>query len=138
MESAEALKVREEIERTGLLLLTDPVLPSLVSLFAGAPVGGSWWAHPKAHDIVRFLHDLDDDPDLLAVKLVSGKVTWVGRALWPALLAVARARAAWQLSGLTAPARAALARVTKEGPTPGCSKAGAAGRSGARRPSRRR
>jgi hypothetical protein len=115
MKSSEAGEVAAEIERTGLLLLTDPVLPSVVGILAGAPVGGSWWAHPKAHDIVRFLHELEDDPDLIAVKLVSGKVTWVRRALWPALLAVARSRGAWQMSGLTAPALAALERVGREG-----------------------
>lgn len=108
-------RVLEEFERSGLLLLSDTRLPSVVGLIAGEPVRGSWWAHPKGHAIFRVATILADHPDVLATKLVSGKVTFVHGKLWPALLAAATSREPWQTRGLSSAARALLARVTKEG-----------------------
>ncbi len=105
-----------ELERDGLLLQTDPKLPSLVALVTEAPVHGSWWSHPLAHTIFALGQAMAENPDVLAVKLVSGKQTWVHRRLWPALLAVASAGEAWQMDGLSAEARALLRRVGREGP----------------------
>ena len=48
-------KVEREFERTGLLLLHDPALPSVTALVTGAPFRGSWWSHPQAHEIYRLL-----------------------------------------------------------------------------------
>lgn len=108
-------RVWEDLESSGLLLLSDAKLPSLVGLIAGEPVRGSWWAHPKGHAIFRVATILADHPDVLVTKLVSGKVTFVHRKLWPALLAVATSREPWQTRGLSSAGRALLARVTKEG-----------------------
>jgi hypothetical protein len=58
---------------------------------------------------------LEDHPDVALVKLVSGKSTFVHRPLWPALLAVASARAPWQMDGLAPPVRRLLERVEDEG-----------------------
>ena len=108
-------RVVRELERHGLLLETDAKLPSLVALVAGAPVRGSWWGHPLGHTIFAVGEALYEHPDVLLVKLVSGKATWVHRRLWPALLAVARAREPWQLEGLSPDGRALLARIDREG-----------------------
>jgi len=108
-------RVVRELERHGLLLETDAKLPSLVALVAGAPVRGSWWGHPLGHTIFAVSEALYEHPDVLLVKLVSGKATWVHRRLWPALLAVARAREPWQLEGLSPAGRAVLAQVDREG-----------------------
>jgi hypothetical protein len=59
--------------------------PSLVGEIAGGPVRGSWWGHPKGalmYDLANVLHN---SSDVLAVKLVEGKVTFIHRALWPSL-----------------------------------------------------
>jgi hypothetical protein len=64
-------------------------------------VSGSWWGHPRAHEIFAVLNDLADHPDILFTKLVSRKDTLVHRALWPDLLAVGSARSAWQMDGLS-------------------------------------
>jgi hypothetical protein len=98
--------VRREIEEHGILLVNDPVLPSVTRLVAGEPVRGSWWGHPKGHEIFAVLEALEDDPDLLLVKLVSKKNTFVHRALWPELFAVAASGEEWQTRKL---ARAAAA-----------------------------
>jgi len=110
-----AERVREALVREGLLLLSDARLPSIVSLVAGAPVRGSWWAHPAGRDIFRVSEDLADHPDVLVNRLVSGKVTYVHRRLWPALLTLARARQPWQMHRLSRTARSLLARVARDG-----------------------
>ena len=54
-------------------------------------------------------------PDVLVVKLVSRKDTFIHRALWPAMLAVGMARDAWQTQGLDRQSRALLAAVDESG-----------------------
>ncbi len=111
----DARRILSELERRGILLLQDRKVPSLVSILAGEAVKGSWWAHPKAHRIFRCLREVGESPDVLATKLVAGKVTLVHRRLWPALLAAAASREAWQLDGLSKEARRLLRRVETEG-----------------------
>lgn len=106
-------RVLETLEAWGLLLHADSALPSVTSLVAGGPVRGSWWSHPRAHAIFHVLEAMGDRTDVLATRLVSGKVTYVHWRLWPALLAVAGSGEPWQTKGLTAEARVLLARVRK-------------------------
>jgi hypothetical protein len=87
-------KVFWELQRQGVLLQTDAQLPNVCALVAGAPVLGSWWAHPKSHEIFRVNGALEDHPDVLVVKLISGKLTYVERALWPCVAAIGSAREA--------------------------------------------
>lgn len=101
----------EHLEEWGFILLQDPILPSLVGLIAGEPVRGSWWGHPKGHEIFDAAGALDDHPDVTSAKLVSGKVTFVHRSLWPHLIAVGRAREEWQTARLSAGARKLLESV---------------------------
>lgn len=54
-------------------------------------------------------------PDVVITKLVSKRVTYVHRKLWPAIVAVGSARQNWQLSGLSPTARELLALVDKTG-----------------------
>src|SRR5712692_6736430 len=103
------------LRERGLLLLADNTLPSLTRLVAGEPIRGSWWGHPKAHAIFHASTALARHPDAIAIPLVAGKMTFVHRRLWPALLAVARARDPWQTSRLSAPARALLKRLGASG-----------------------
>lgn len=111
----QAARVFRELERCGLLLETDPKLPSLVSLVAGGPVRGSWWGHPLGHTIFATGEALFANRDVLLAKLVSGKATWIHRRLWPALYAVARSREPWQTEGLSGEARTLLAALDRDG-----------------------
>jgi hypothetical protein len=113
----QAAAVLRELQRWGLLLETDAKLPSLVALVAGGPVRGSWWGHPLGHTIFATGEALFDNHkrDVLLTKLVSGKTTWIHRRLWPALLAAAGSREAWQTEGLSREARALLAEVERDG-----------------------
>jgi hypothetical protein len=103
------------LERDGLLLLSDPLLPSLTSLVVGAPVGGSWWGHPRGNEIYHLLNELAEQPQVLMVKLVSAKVTFVHQRLWPAVVGVGQSRAAWQLDGLTPASKFLLGLVDETG-----------------------
>jgi hypothetical protein len=64
-------------------------LPSLAEVIAGGPIRGSWWSAPKAREIFRASRALRDSPDILVCTLVEGKVTFVHRRLWPALVKLA-------------------------------------------------
>jgi hypothetical protein len=99
----------------GLLLLSDNILPSLATIVAGEPIRGSWWGHDKSHQIFAAARRLASADDAIAIPLVNGKITFVGRRLWPALLTVGLAREPWQTRGLSAEARALLSRAEKDG-----------------------
>ena len=64
-------------------------VPSLAETIAGGRIKGSWWAHPKGHEIFAAAEAIGDSPDVLVCKLIDGKVTYVHRRLWPALVRLA-------------------------------------------------
>ena len=113
-ESAGLRQARKQLRSTGVLLVADAALPSVAGLVAEAPLGGSWWAHPQAHVIYRVAQRLAAHRDVLTAKLLSGKVTFVHRKLWPALFAVATSREPWQLRGLSPLAHQLLSLVRKK------------------------
>lgn len=84
-------------------------------LVAGEPVSGSWWGHPMGHEIFAMSEALDDDEHVITAKLVAGKVTFIHRSLWPALLGVAQSGEYWQMRGLSRGAAALLRRIDAEG-----------------------
>ncbi len=107
--------ILEALERWGILLESDPALPSVVSLIVGGPVRGSWWGHPLGEAIYQVCDQLADHPDVMITKLVSGKVTFVHRRLWPAIVAIACAGEPWQRRDLSPEAPSLLRIVQKEG-----------------------
>ena len=112
-------RVLTELKRHGLLLLNDPDLPNLCTLIVGERVRGSWWAHPRCQEIFAVYDAMEDHPDVLIMKLVSGKVTYVHRLLWPQVVAVGCARDRWQTNALSATARKLLANVDRAPVEPG-------------------
>ena len=112
-------RVFVELKEHGLLLLTDAHLPNVCALVAGETVRGSWWAHPRAQAILGVDGALADHPDVLMIKLVSGKVTYVHRALWASVIAVGRAREPWQMKELSRDARKLLAESDRGPVEPG-------------------
>lgn len=75
------------VEKHGVVLASarGPV-PSIAEAVAGEPIVGSWWAHPKGSAIFEALSQIDDSTDVRCFKLVDGKVTFVHRKAWPALV----------------------------------------------------
>jgi hypothetical protein len=104
-------RVLASLAENGLLLKQDKELSSVVGLVTGESLRTSWWSHPKGRLIFVVLSELADHPDVLSTKLLRKKDTLVHRRLWPALLAVGRARAGWQTEGLSREAGRLLDRV---------------------------
>jgi hypothetical protein len=78
------------VKRHGVVLqAARGAVPSLAEAIAGGPIRGSWWAHPSGHDIFRVAEAVSDSDDVLVCKLLDGKVTYVHRRLWPALVRLA-------------------------------------------------
>jgi hypothetical protein len=97
------------VSELGLLFLSDPKRQNAIQILTGQFPKGSWWSHPRANDIYQILQSVEAHPDILMAKLLSGKVSLVHRALWPALVTIATAREPWQTQGLSAVAAKWLA-----------------------------
>jgi hypothetical protein len=113
MDTDELLRI--ELSAHGLLLQQDLRLPNVVAIVAGEPLHGSWWSHRSGQAIFNRLNALAAHPDVLVTRLVSGKVTFVHRRLWPAVLATATERAAWQFARLPAPTIELYESVERQG-----------------------
>jgi hypothetical protein len=59
---------------------------SLAEAMAGEPIRGSWWSHPKGRLIFAATRFVRDSPDVLLCRLIGGKLVYVHRRLWPALV----------------------------------------------------
>lgn len=92
------------VEKHGVVLESahGPVA-NLAEAIAGESIRGSWWGHPKASQIFRCSRALRDSNDVLVCRLLGGKVTYVHRRLWPALV---------KLHGRFEPGRLAAIRET--------------------------
>jgi hypothetical protein len=75
------------VKRHGIVLQAarGPV-PNLEEAIVGGPVRGSWWGHPKGKEIFRAVKAICESPDVLVCKLVDGRITYVHRRLWPAVV----------------------------------------------------
>ena len=108
-------KVFLQLQKLGLLLLSDSSLPSVSRLIAGDGLRGSWWTHERAHTIFTVSEMLEDHPDVLIMKLISRKVTFVHRELWGRIYSIGVAREEWKLKGLTPKAKLLLETLDAEG-----------------------
>ena len=107
------------IKKHGVVLASarGPVL-RLAEEIAGEPIKGSWWGHPKSHQIFAILQVIEDSKDVLVCRLVNGKVTFVHRRLWPALVRVAKHFPANRISQVHEEHTASGRHVTREIPFP--------------------
>ena len=88
MTAAEALAF---VEEHGVVLVSAKgPRPRLTETIAGEPIKGSWWGHPKSHQIFAILEVVTESEDVLVCRLVKGKITLVHRRLWPALVRLAK------------------------------------------------
>jgi hypothetical protein len=65
-------------------------VPSLAVAIAGGPIRGSWWSHPRSHEIFELTQAIRRREDILVCHVVNGKITFVHRRLWPALVRAAK------------------------------------------------
>lgn len=79
------------VKEHGVVLVSAKgAVPRLTEAILGEPIKGSWWGHPKSHQIYAILQAVSESEDILVCRLVEGKVTLVHRRLWPALVRVAK------------------------------------------------
>jgi hypothetical protein len=78
------------VRRHGIVLVSAKgPAPRLTEAIAGEPIKGSWWGHSKGHQIFAILQKLEDSPDILVCRFIAGRVTFVHRRLWPAIVKLA-------------------------------------------------
>jgi len=107
--------VQAELERIGLLLEHDKVLPSATTLIAGQPIIGSWWGHPRGHEIFALLGELAKGAGALCVKLINAKRTYVHPRLYAAFFSLVETRRAGALGACSSPARELVELVERRG-----------------------
>lgn len=96
---------------------TGPVA-SIAEVVAGGPIQGSWWAHPLGRQIFAVTRAIRDCPDVLVCRLIGGKITYVHRRLWPALVRVANRFPAAALAQIHEVHTPSGKHITKETPFP--------------------
>ena len=87
------------VEKCGIVLESaHGRVPSLAETIAGEPIRGSWWGHPKGDAIFVCSRAIRRSEDVLTCRLIDGKVTYVHRRLWPALVRLSKNFAADRLA----------------------------------------
>ena len=104
-----------QLQEDGLLLLSDPELPSVSGIIAGEKIRGSWWSHELGQTIFTVSEMIEDHKDVMIMKLISRKVTFVHRERWNEIYSIGVARDDWQLKKLSANARALLKALDEAG-----------------------
>ena len=109
-----------EIVRTQGVTLESGAGPetSIAEAVAGAPIRGSWWAHARGKEIFRVTRAIRSSPDVLVCRLVGGKITYVHRRLWPALVRLAERLPASDFAQICETHTASGKHITKEIPYP--------------------
>jgi len=107
------------IKEHGVVLASakGPV-PRLTEAIVNEPIQGSWWAHPKSHQIFAVFQAVTHSKDVLVCRLVNGKVTFLHRRLWPALVRVARRFPSAQTAQIHEEHTSSGRHITREVPFP--------------------
>jgi hypothetical protein len=98
-----------------LLLAVDRDFPNVFRTVTGRLPAGSWWADVDSHLVHAILGKLGRDEDVLRLRLINAKWTYVHRRLWTAVLGAVGGRATWQRDRLSPRARSLLERVVRFG-----------------------
>ena len=51
--------------------------PSFAEAVAGEAVSGSWWSHPRSHEIFALTRTIRESENVLVCRLLDGKVSYV-------------------------------------------------------------
>ena len=64
--------------------------PSLAQKITGEVIKGSWWGHPKGHEIYQLTQKIHDSRAVLVCTLARGKITYIHRRQWPYFVRLAK------------------------------------------------
>lgn len=79
-------ELKDLIKKNGFLLLSDNDQPAIVQYISGEKIKGSWWGHPLGNLMYNVSQDLADEKDILVIKLINKKVTYLHCDYWNELL----------------------------------------------------
>jgi hypothetical protein len=78
------------VSRHGIVLeAAHGSVPTLSDAVAGERVPGAWWGHRAGREIFGATRAVRAHPDVLVCRIAGGKITYVHRRLWPALVRLA-------------------------------------------------
>lgn len=107
--------MRAALRAGELLLAADRDFPNVFTLVTGRTPPGPWWGDPAGGTVYAVLKGLEADLNVLRVRLLDGKWTYLHRSLWPLVLRVVERRRTWQSHGLSPLASRVLERVNRLG-----------------------
>jgi hypothetical protein len=93
-------KIYQILEQNQILLLQDKSFPNIVAKITGENISGSWWGHPLANPIYNGLGWLEHNYNVLVIKLLDGKVTYLHESLFSDLYSIVDKPRDWQLKKL--------------------------------------
>ena len=64
--------------------------PSLAAQIVDGPMHGSWWSHPKGHEIYALIQKIHKSKAVVICTLANDKITYLHRRLWPAFVRMAK------------------------------------------------
>lgn len=106
-------KIIKELEEKGILLLQDKTFPSIISTIIGEPITGSWWGHPMANPIYNGLNWAIEKESILSAKLLSKKVTYIDKKLYPFFFSIISEVRLWQIEGISKESAELLKKINK-------------------------
>jgi hypothetical protein len=98
--SVMGMKIYKLLEADKILLLQDKSFPNIVSKIVGGKIVGSWWGHPLANPIYNGLGWLEHNRNVLVIKLLDGKVTYIHESLFSEIYSIVSETRNWQLKNL--------------------------------------
>ncbi|MEK6775129.1 MAG: hypothetical protein AABY64_14405 [Bdellovibrionota bacterium] len=107
-------KIYKYLDKDKILLLQDKSFPNIISKIIGDKISGSWWGHPLANPIYNGLVWLEHNRNVLIVKLLDGKVTYVHESLFSDFYSVVSKTRDWQLAKLKSDELSLLKYVSKK------------------------
>jgi hypothetical protein len=89
------------VEQHGVVLeAARGSVPTLADAALGAERRGSWWGHPQGKAFFWLTRQVRASKNVLVCRLVDGKITYVHRRVWPALVRLAPAIEAARLAAI--------------------------------------
>jgi len=107
-------EVLSVLRERGILMCHDYELPSATSIIADEKIKGSWWPHKKGSLIFHTLGEVLNSNELLAPKLVNGKVTLLHKDLFSDFFTIVLTESDWQLESIKNDCRDLYKQITKK------------------------
>ena len=107
------------VRKHGVILASAKgTAPRLTEAIVGETIKDSWWTHPQSRRIYAILVSVSESEQVLACRLLNGKITLVHRRLWPSLVRLAKRFAPEQLAQVRDEHTSSGRHISREIPFP--------------------